>query len=78
MRQVMTGEDWYSQQASRAVNQAVGRVIRHRHDYGAIIFCDERYFSCTFSFQIDETRGIVEEGTKIILWYSFFCLAFIG
>lgn len=40
--QVLTGEEWYSQQASRAVNQAVGRVIRHRHDYGAIIFCDER------------------------------------
>lgn len=39
----MTGEEWYSQQASRAVNQAVGRVIRHRHDYGAIIFCDERF-----------------------------------
>ncbi|OMO54112.1 Helicase-like, DEXD box c2 type [Corchorus capsularis] len=39
----LTGEDWYNQQASRAVNQAVGRVIRHRHDYGAIIFCDERF-----------------------------------
>ena len=26
------------------MNQAVGRVIRHRHDYGAIIFCDERLF----------------------------------
>ncbi|XP_077212407.1 regulator of telomere elongation helicase 1 homolog isoform X2 [Tasmannia lanceolata] len=40
---VLTGEEWYSQQAARAVNQAVGRVIRHRHDYGAIIFCDERF-----------------------------------
>ncbi|KAL9232065.1 hypothetical protein vseg_007211 [Gypsophila vaccaria] len=39
----LTGEEWYDQQASRAVNQAVGRVIRHRHDYGAIILCDERF-----------------------------------
>ncbi|KAI3455408.1 hypothetical protein Pfo_012071 [Paulownia fortunei] len=39
----LTGEEWYTQQASRAVNQAVGRVIRHQHDYGAIIFCDERF-----------------------------------
>ncbi|XP_047306284.1 regulator of telomere elongation helicase 1 homolog [Impatiens glandulifera] len=39
----LTGEEWYNQQAARAVNQAVGRVIRHRHDYGAIIFCDERF-----------------------------------
>ncbi|OMO66762.1 Helicase-like, DEXD box c2 type [Corchorus olitorius] len=43
MLKLLTGEDWYNQQASRAVNQAVGRVIRHRHDYGAIIFCDERF-----------------------------------
>lgn len=39
----LTGEEWYVQQASRAVNQAVGRVIRHREDYGAIILCDERF-----------------------------------
>lgn len=43
--QGLTGEEWYSQQALRAVNQAVGRVIRHQHDYGAIIFCDERWLS---------------------------------
>ncbi|KAF7814283.1 regulator of telomere elongation helicase 1-like protein isoform X1 [Senna tora] len=43
LHKVLTGEEWYNQQASRAVNQAVGRVIRHRHDYGAIIFCDERF-----------------------------------
>ncbi|KAJ4958144.1 hypothetical protein NE237_025255 [Protea cynaroides] len=40
---VLTGEEWYRQQASRAVNQAVGRVIRHSNDYGAIILCDERF-----------------------------------
>ena len=40
---MLTGEEWYVQQATRAVNQAVGRVIRHRHDYGAIILCDERF-----------------------------------
>ncbi|KAG2598765.1 hypothetical protein PVAP13_5KG398007 [Panicum virgatum] len=39
----LTGNEWYVQQAARAVNQAVGRVIRHRHDYGAIIYCDERF-----------------------------------
>ncbi|KAL6076448.1 Regulator of telomere elongation helicase 1, variant 2 [Balamuthia mandrillaris] len=37
------GKAWYTQQASRAVNQAVGRVIRHNRDYGAILLCDERF-----------------------------------
>jgi len=25
----LSGRDWYNQQATRAVNQAIGRVIRH-------------------------------------------------
>jgi regulator of telomere elongation helicase 1 len=31
------------QQALRAVNQAMGRVIRHRWDYGAVLLADERF-----------------------------------
>ena len=41
-QQLLSGHEWYRQQASRAVNQAIGRVIRHRHDYGAIFLCDHR------------------------------------
>lgn len=39
----LSGNEWYNQQASRAVNQALGRVIRHRKDFGAILLCDERF-----------------------------------
>jgi regulator of telomere elongation helicase 1 len=39
----VNGEQWYKQQAIRAVNQAIGRVIRHKDDYGAILLCDERF-----------------------------------
>lgn len=39
----MKGMEWYVQQAARAVNQAVGRVIRHRNDYGAVVLLDERF-----------------------------------
>ena len=42
-KQSLTGSQWYSQQATRAVNQAIGRVIRHVQDYGAIILIDHRY-----------------------------------
>nr|XP_045220091.1 regulator of telomere elongation helicase 1 isoform X2 [Macaca fascicularis] len=39
----LSGQEWYRQQASRAVNQAIGRVIRHRQDYGAVFLCDHRF-----------------------------------
>lgn len=39
----LTGQMWYQQSASRAVNQALGRVIRHKNDWGAIFLLDERY-----------------------------------
>jgi hypothetical protein len=37
------GETWYKQQAYRAVNQAVGRCIRHKNDFGAIYLLDPRF-----------------------------------
>jgi len=39
----LTGADYYTNQAFRAVNQALGRVIRHRADYGAILLLDNRF-----------------------------------
>ena len=40
---LLTRDVWYTQQAARAVNQAIGRVIRHAKDFGAIILLDERF-----------------------------------
>lgn len=37
------GEEWYVDDALCAVNQAVGRCLRHAKDYGAIILLDIRY-----------------------------------
>jgi DNA repair helicase Rad3 len=39
----VNGSDWYSLQAWRAVNQALGRCIRHINDYGCMILIDARF-----------------------------------
>lgn len=40
---MLSGDEWYFLEATRAVNQAIGRVIRHKDDYGAILLCDYRF-----------------------------------
>ncbi|XP_013927890.1 PREDICTED: Fanconi anemia group J protein homolog, partial [Thamnophis sirtalis] len=41
-RGLLTGSQWYEVQAYRALNQALGRCIRHRSDWGALILVDDR------------------------------------
>ncbi|KAM0675188.1 hypothetical protein GVAV_001531 [Gurleya vavrai] len=39
----MKGGVWYEIQAYRAVNQAIGRVLRHKDDWGGVFLIDARY-----------------------------------
>ncbi|XP_031560838.1 Fanconi anemia group J protein homolog [Actinia tenebrosa] len=42
-RGLLNGSEWYEIQAFRALNQALGRCIRHKQDWGAILLVDERF-----------------------------------
>lgn len=44
----LSSRDWYSEDAFRSINQAVGRCIRHKYDYGSIILIDKRYNEVNF------------------------------
>ncbi|CAD7926345.1 unnamed protein product [Amoebophrya sp. A120] len=39
----ITGDAWYGQEAFRAINQALGRCVRHKDDYGCLILLDARW-----------------------------------
>ncbi|KAL0109407.1 hypothetical protein PUN28_014465 [Cardiocondyla obscurior] len=51
-KQSLTGQEWYQLEASRAVNQAIGRIIRHKNDYGAVVLCDCRFENPNFKKQL--------------------------
>ncbi|KAF4529007.1 hypothetical protein B566_EDAN017436 [Ephemera danica] len=42
-KQLLPGNQWYEIQAYRAINQALGRCVRHKDDWGAIILLDNRF-----------------------------------
>ncbi|XP_065827225.1 Fanconi anemia group J protein-like isoform X2 [Oscarella lobularis] len=42
-RGLLSGSQWYEIQAFRALNQALGRCLRHKQDWGALVMIDERF-----------------------------------
>ncbi|GBP00534.1 Fanconi anemia group J protein homolog [Eumeta japonica] len=44
-RSLLPSSEWLRVQAYRALNQAVGRCVRHRDDWGAVLLCDSRFTS---------------------------------
>lgn len=49
-----SGDEWYRLEAVRATNQAIGRVIRHKNDYGAILLLDDQFSKHKIKKQISK------------------------
>ncbi|XP_046964251.1 Fanconi anemia group J protein homolog [Vanessa cardui] len=41
--QLLAGSEWYRVHAYRALNQALGRCVRHKDDWGALLLIDSRF-----------------------------------
>lgn len=73
----LSGDEWYSLEATRAVNQAIGRVIRHKNDYGAILLCDTRFNSPKIKGQLSAwLRDHINVSTKFGETVSEICRFF--
>uniref|UniRef100_A0A670YTE7 DNA 5'-3' helicase n=1 Tax=Pseudonaja textilis TaxID=8673 RepID=A0A670YTE7_PSETE len=76
-RGLLTGSQWYEIQAYRALNQALGRCIRHRSDWGALILVDDRFGKSPNKYTAGKTRSfrspsggceILDRGRYFSLW----------
>ncbi|XP_017806151.2 Fanconi anemia group J protein isoform X3 [Papio anubis] len=63
LRGLLPGRQWYEIQAYRALNQALGRCIRHQNDWGALILVDDR-FRNNPSRYISDDPVLLEEAVK--------------
>lgn len=57
----LSDNEWYNLCATKAINQAMGRVIRHKSDYGAICLIDSRYYSWDDKSYSSWLRGKLEK-----------------
>uniref|UniRef100_A0A0P4VV61 DNA 5'-3' helicase n=1 Tax=Scylla olivacea TaxID=85551 RepID=A0A0P4VV61_SCYOL len=77
-RKLLSGSEWYEIQAYRALNQALGRCIRHRYDWGALLLVDLRFQGRCFSRTHQEnhyTRGLSKWVRNKIVHYQNFSTA---
>lgn len=65
-RNLLPGNQWYQQQAYRAIAQAIGRCIRHAADYGTIILLDNRH--CENQGSRINSSGLCEAHEKLPKW----------
>lgn len=76
-KEFLSGDEWYSLEATRAVNQAIGRVIRHKNDYGAILLCDSRFNSPKLKCQLSAwLRDLISVSNKFGETVSEICRFF--
>ena len=62
---LLAGSEWYSQQAYRAIAQAIGRCIRHAADYGTIILLDSRHCDDGHSYN---QQGVCRAHANLPKW----------
>lgn len=66
-KELQSGAEWYEMQAFRALNQALGRVVRHRFDYGAILLLDVRFRQQRVLAQLPCWTREAVKGTNVML-----------
>ncbi|PSC69979.1 putative ATP-dependent RNA helicase DDX11 [Micractinium conductrix] len=59
------GREYYSNLCMKAVNQCVGRVIRHRGDWAAVLLVDARYTSADARGPLAKLPGWIQQSLQV-------------
>ncbi|CEF68783.1 Fanconi anemia group J protein [Strongyloides ratti] len=63
---LLNGSEWYKSQAYRALNQALGRCLRHRNDWGIILLVDYRFIEQVYKNDDSMISNWVKENLRKI------------
>ncbi|CAH8845897.1 unnamed protein product [Trichobilharzia szidati] len=69
-QKVLSGSEWYDAQAYRALNQALGRCIRHANDWGAVLLADARFVEQPSRYMSGISRWIRTRAQHHSTWNS--------
>uniref|UniRef100_A0A915Q0K1 Helicase ATP-binding domain-containing protein n=1 Tax=Setaria digitata TaxID=48799 RepID=A0A915Q0K1_9BILA len=70
--QILSGDEWYTMQAYRALNQALGRCLRHRSDWGSILMLDERLLQTRTNPNAKRVSRWIREQLRPLTSYKHF------
>uniref|UniRef100_A0A0R3RQJ4 Helicase ATP-binding domain-containing protein n=1 Tax=Elaeophora elaphi TaxID=1147741 RepID=A0A0R3RQJ4_9BILA len=69
---ILSGDEWYTMQAYRALNQALGRCLRHRSDWGSILMLDERLLPTRTNPNAKKVSRWIREQLRPLTSYEHF------
>ncbi|VDN06372.1 unnamed protein product [Thelazia callipaeda] len=70
--QILSGDEWYIMQAYRALNQALGRCLRHRSDWGSILLLDTRLLQTQANPNAKKVSRWIREQLRPLTSYQHF------
>ncbi|KAJ8607328.1 hypothetical protein CTAYLR_009553 [Chrysophaeum taylorii] len=68
------GEKWYAAEAYRNINQAAGRLIRHKKDFGALVLLDKNlrrhsFMSAWYAANLAELDGSTQLHNRLLAFF---------
>lgn len=65
-----SGKKFYENICLKAVNQCIGRAVRHKNDFASVLLLDERYNKCSVK---NALPSWIKKSLKVCNYWETFC-----